>query len=754
MASYLEEFQALVDTYEHYGGTIGAFPTLVNTIKADSDEQRHKISRDKALAMSFLKRADRRRYGTLWVDLENQFSRHNDQYPPDLTEAYSLLVNYKATKSHEARVVSTSTDTVISDITGLTFAQTVALVPGTNNITHSHITCHKCHSKGHYACDCPTVTAVQLLQTNEDSIVPVDTPSIEDAEVYGFTFTGVSTKDGIIPDTWILLDSQSTVSIFKNENFLSNIRKSPRNLKVYTNGGTQMSSLIGDVANFGAVWYNPKSIANILSLAEVRRQCRVTMDTALEPALCVHKSDGNIMKFTEYATGLYYFEVANTPNKPVISDYTFVLTVEGNKERFHRREIEGADRARELYATIGRPSQQHFEHILRHNLIRNCPVTVDDAKRAQIIYGHDIATLKGKSTKTPAKHVPTFMPIPVPLPILEDHKDVTLCVDFFYVQGHPFFHTISRKIKFRTVSDVKNQKKETILKELRSSLDVYNARGFNVTSIHSDMEFECVQYDLLPTQFELTPRDAHVGEVERSIRTIKERVRSDIHGMPFKRLPKMLIIELVRRAVKVLNQFPALDGVSDTVSPLAIMTGKANPDYHHMKLDFGTYAQVFEDNQPTNTTKSRRTGAIALNPTGNDQGDYHFMSLTTGKRLARRQWTVIPMTAEVIAAVEARAEAEGQPLIKGGCPLFEWRPNELVNDDFIDVDEGNGENVEFVDDEEIYDEMEDANQPHAELVYDDPGATADGVNDPVDNEVQNVEQEPVVYAEPVVYVED
>ncbi len=39
------------------------------------------------------------------------------------------------------------------------------------------------------------------------------------------------------------------------------------------------------------------------------------------------------------------------------------------------------------------------------------------------------------------------------------------------------------------------------------------------------------------------------------------------------------------------------------------------------------------------------------------------------------------MSDAVIAAVEARAEAEGQPLIVGGCPIFEWRSNVLIEDE-------------------------------------------------------------------------
>ena len=43
------------------------------------------------------------------------------------------------------------------------------------------------------------------------------------------------------------------------------------------------------------------------------------------------------------------------------------------------------------------------------------------------------------------------------------------------------------------------------------------------------------------------------------------------------------------------------------------------------------------------------------------------------------------MTNAVISAVEAMAEKEGQPLIKGGVPLFEWRPNASV-EDFLEED--------------------------------------------------------------------
>jgi hypothetical protein len=128
------------------------------------------------------------------------------------------------------------------------------------------------------------------------------------------------------------------------------------------------------------------SLANILSMAAVRKVCRIAMDTSVEGAMNVHRLDGTIMKFTEYSSGLYYYD-SNNPSSTNSRDYLFLNTVAANKLTYTRRKIEGADKARALYKKIGRPSEKDFTEILEHNLIQNCPVTPDDARRALKIYG-------------------------------------------------------------------------------------------------------------------------------------------------------------------------------------------------------------------------------------------------------------------------------------------------------------------------------------------------------------------------------
>jgi hypothetical protein len=360
---------------------------------------------------------------------------------------------------------------------------------------------------------------------------------------------------------------------------------------------------MGYVKNFGHVWFNPDSLANILSMAKMRKVCRITMDTSVEPAMSVHRRDGSIMKFNKYKSGLYYFDTAapKTPNSTSfnVNAYLFLNTVEQNKQAYIRRKIEGADRARELYEKIGQPSKKGFTDILQNNLIRNCPVTPDDAKRALQIYGPGVATLQGKTVKKQNSGIPNYQAVQIPAPIITQYNNACLFVDIFWVNNSPYLHTISEWVKFRTVAAINNITQRTLHMETQAVIKLYETRVFTVTRAKGDQEFSCLANDLLPTPLNIADTDDHVAQVERSIRTIKERVRCLVQGLPFKRIPKAMMRAAIKNANKALNQFPAKNGVSDTLSPLTIMTGRPTPDYNDMKIEFGTYAQVFKDNNPT-----------------------------------------------------------------------------------------------------------------------------------------------------------
>jgi hypothetical protein len=63
----------------------------------------------------------------------------------------------------------------------------------------------------------------------------------------------------------------------------------------------------------------------------------------------------------------------------------------------------------------------------------------------------------------------------------------------------------------------------------------------------------------------------------------------------------------------------------------------------------------------TNDSNPRTMPAIALEPTGNAQGTYKFLSLTTGQKIKRREWTEYPAVPDsVIKRVEQLAAQDGR----------------------------------------------------------------------------------------------
>jgi len=103
----------------------------------------------------------------------------------------------------------------------------------------------------------------------------------------------------------------------------------------------------------------------------------------------------------------------------------------------------------------------------------------------------------------------------------------------------------------------------------------------------------------------------------------------------------------------------------------------------HCRLEFGTYVQVHEKHN--NSMESRTSGAIALCPSGSEQGRHYFLSLHTGKRILRNHWTVLPITNDMVDAVHRLAATSKQT---GGITFTDKEGNIIMEDDESDADDG------------------------------------------------------------------
>ena len=232
-------------------------------------------------------------------------------------------------------------------------------------------------------------------------------------------------------DTDILLDTGSTCSVVKNPKMLLNIGDRGRKLRAYTNGGHQDSNEEGDLPGFFRVWYNPRSMLNILSFRDVRKRFRVTVDTSVENAICVHVEGGKVLKFVEVETGLYLLSSKKTTSNKKVSAYSFLTLVRANKNDFTSRQVKRADAARLFRKHLGYPGYRKYFKLLESNYFRNCPVTVDDAKRALHIYGPDVESLKGNSVRRSPLPINELDMVEIPNTLKDLHPTINLSADYF-----------------------------------------------------------------------------------------------------------------------------------------------------------------------------------------------------------------------------------------------------------------------------------------------------------------------------------
>ena len=224
------------------------------------------------------------------------------------------------------------------------------------------------------------------------------------------------------------------------------------------------------------------------------------MDTAIEKAFLVHGIKQGAMKIVRSPAGLHYFDKSSRRNGKIV----MIQTVANNKSSYNKKEPQGAEKARNLYETIGRPGFKSFMDLLERNLIHNCPVTKQDAMNAWSIYGPDEGAIMGKSCRSTPKKVDTSYIYNPPNTFMEQYKNVSICIDIIFFDGITFFVSISRKIQFYTIEKIEKRNNNRLLKCMKKILASYSNRGCKVKYILGDGEFRHMNEQVICRSYNAT----------------------------------------------------------------------------------------------------------------------------------------------------------------------------------------------------------------------------------------------------------
>ena len=576
---YLSRFKKTVKVASHYGVSLNTDHILtkhellllgvINSLKDNIDDlefdetELSEVASERLKAYIFVSGADKHRFKERHKSLKDSMALQQNMYPATLADAVSVLQKFELNnplnnkekdgqqqqmdraKDNGQETKQKSKETEAEPREGVSLFQQENIDATSNDSTNQNSPDSEVQLLQQEIMNDNDDDQVQFLLTQIDDNIGEHAEHLhsENPQDIQFLLTQPDRYTNI-SRSWILLDSQSTCHVFNNRHLLHRIRTcAPGNeISIKSNGGGSLIiNQIGDLPGVGEVYYHPHSIANVLSLSKMSKLYRITFDNSVQECFTVHVNNRQV-KFVKSPKGLFYHDTSTVPKtKPVV-----VQTVKANEDAFTQRQVSQARIARRLHITLGRPSHADFIALIRSNGLKNCPIDVDDVNRSLQIYGQDIGSIWGKTVRAQPGHVLAPALSCVPPDILENHRRLQLCADVCYINNNPFLITITRHLKLRTVDDIKDTKDVTLLSSLRDVMKIYTSRGFEIEYVHADNGFRGLFNDLLPTRLNVAAAGEQVPEGERSIRTLKERTRAAIHGLPFKRHPTQLIVANVR----------------------------------------------------------------------------------------------------------------------------------------------------------------------------------------------------------------
>ena len=313
---------------------------------------------------------------------------------------------------------------------------------------------------------------------------------------------------------------------------------------------------------------------------------------------------------------------------------------------------------------MGFPSIQQAIDIVTRG--RNFDVTARDFAVADAIYGKDIASLKGKTTKRATKVADISIGATV------QQQQQILSVDIMYVEGvasliglaTPLDLTMA--VSLLSFDTLQSSRSAAVIKKgLEGFISTLASRNFVTRLIMTDGEgaIGAIKDDLnlLGIEVDVSGAGGHVARIERKIRTVKERARSYIaHQLPFT-LNALGLAMLVLFCVSRIN-YQTPESRNGAECPRVAFTGRqvdAKLDY---RVGFGEYVQCTVPNTDSNMS-ARTEDCIAMLPSGNRTASVKMMSLDSGRLIMRDQFTILPMPSSVIEKLNQMAISEGRKIV-------------------------------------------------------------------------------------------
>ena len=256
--------------------------TMTDDEKSVFEDEAFKEGRNRMAAIHLLFGADPDQFSGLLKDLRHMYLMNKkNEYPKTLHDAYVLLKGWgKGKNANPKQPVGVAFNVNGQEEDGIQLVNKGSYSgPPCDRCGRSSHPTNKCHAKTHDDGTVLHISGESATGSLEEQVSTANSVfgTISD-NAYGLMFLNSERRGGrsqttssraSIPETWILLDSQSTIDVFSNPALLRDIHSIKTTMHINCNAGSKSTNLRGYLTGYGWVWYFPDGIANILSLSHM-----------------------------------------------------------------------------------------------------------------------------------------------------------------------------------------------------------------------------------------------------------------------------------------------------------------------------------------------------------------------------------------------------------------------------------------------------------------------------------------------------
>ena len=103
-------------------------------------------------------------------------------------------------------------------------------------------------------------------------------------------------------------------------------------MRLQCNAGIRVTILVGDLPGYGPVWFDPRAIANVLSLKLVKEKYHIEYNSEKDDGFVVMKLTGERFNFIQSGSGLHYLDMTLGNTSKITETVLVVNTVKENKK--------------------------------------------------------------------------------------------------------------------------------------------------------------------------------------------------------------------------------------------------------------------------------------------------------------------------------------------------------------------------------------------------------------------------------------